>query len=135
MQSYVLDYRRETARLSCAEHGAYIRLILDYWVNGPPPDDDDVLARITKTSKKEWKKLRINVIGFFRISDGICRHKRIDHELDRANSIIAQKQSAGRAGAEARWGKTDGRRIADAMADAMAEPMAEAMAEGMAEAM
>jgi uncharacterized protein YdaU (DUF1376 family) len=45
---YVGDYTRDTARLTTEAHGAYLLLMLDYWVNGAPPDDDETLATITK---------------------------------------------------------------------------------------
>lgn len=43
---YVGDYRKDTARLSTEQHGAYRLLLDEYWVAGPLPDDDQVLARI-----------------------------------------------------------------------------------------
>jgi len=105
MPIYVEDYLRDTQRLNAGQHGAYLLIIMDYWVNGPPPDDDEVLATITKSTKKGWQKLRQKLHGFFRIEGGVWRHKRVDHELDRAHAIIEQRQAAGRASAQARANK------------------------------
>jgi uncharacterized protein YdaU (DUF1376 family) len=111
MPFYVEDYLRDTTRLTIEEHGAYVLLIIDYWVKGPPPDDDGMLATITKSSKKEWQKLRKNLIGFFTVSDGVWRHKRIDHERGRAHPIVEQRQAAGRASAQARANKRSNGRV------------------------
>ena len=45
MPLYVADYLANTGRLSAAEHGAYLLLIMQYWT-GRLPDDDTQLARI-----------------------------------------------------------------------------------------
>ena len=39
------DYSKDTAHLTMLEDGAYLLLIMDYWTNGPLPDDDAALAR------------------------------------------------------------------------------------------
>lgn len=56
MPLYVGDYLGDTQRLTTEQHGAYLLLILDYWRNGPAPDDDLVLQQITKLNKAGWKK-------------------------------------------------------------------------------
>jgi uncharacterized protein YdaU (DUF1376 family) len=102
MPLYIGDYIRDTSRLTCGQHGAYLLLIMDYWIKGPPPDDDEVLATITKASKKEWQKLRKILCEFFIISEGVWRHKRIDAELARADALVEQRRAAGQASGRAR---------------------------------
>ena len=77
-------------------------LIMDYWRNGPPPDDNPTLARILAISETEWKPIRLAVQPFFTIENGHWRHGRIDEEFTRASDkqrnfeIRAQKAVAAR---------------------------------------
>lgn len=84
MPLYIGDYLADTARLTVAQHGAYLLLIMDYWRNGPPPDDDATLARIIGATGAEWRKLRPAIVGFFSVIDGRWHHKRIDAERQKA---------------------------------------------------
>ena len=103
MPLYVGDYLADTTRLTTQQHGAYLLLIMDYWRSGPPPDDDTVLAQITKAERREWARLRPVLLAYFEPIDGEWRHKRIDKEKADA---VAGKEKASRkaqAAAEARW--------------------------------
>jgi uncharacterized protein YdaU (DUF1376 family) len=103
MPLFIGDYLADTTRLTTVQHGAYMLLIMDYWRNGAPPDDDQILCNITKMQAKEWKKNRSAIIVFFDIEDGVLRHKRIESELSssRGNKTKAAAQSL------ARWGDGD----------------------------
>lgn len=76
------DYLKDTARLTTEQHGAYLLLIMDYWVNGAPPDDDAQLAAITGLDARAWRKNRPALQRFFRVEEGFWRHKRIERELE-----------------------------------------------------
>lgn len=103
MPLYIGDYLRDTTRLTAAEHGAYLLLIMDYWVNGPPPDDDRQLARIARTSVTVWRRHRREIVSkMFTIKGGFWVHKRIESELARAKEAIGQKRTAGLASAASR---------------------------------
>jgi uncharacterized protein YdaU (DUF1376 family) len=103
MPLYVGDYMRDTARLSTAHHGAYLLLIMDYWTQGPPPDNDVELAAIIKQPIAEWRDgFRPILSKFFQIESGVWRHKRIDAEKVRCVALIAQRKSAGLASGAAR---------------------------------
>lgn len=104
MPFYIGDYLGDTQRLTTEQHGAYILLILDYWRNGPAPDDDDVLIQITKLERARWKKHRAVLSKLFRIENGEWRHKRIDEELVNARSNADRRSAKAKAAAEARWG-------------------------------
>lgn len=91
MPLYVADYRNKTAHLSAAEHGAYLLLIMHYWVNGCLPDNADQLTRIAGMTGAEWKKSRSTLQAFFH--DG-WRHERIDIELARADDISCKRRAA-----------------------------------------
>ena len=116
MPLYIGDYLADTMHLDGPKHGAYILLIMHYWRSGPLPDNDDELAAIARTDIKDWKKrIGPSVRRFFRVEEGLLRHKRIDAELANASKNIEQKRMA----AQARWNRTDTARNADADAPAL----------------
>jgi uncharacterized protein YdaU (DUF1376 family) len=102
MPFYVGDYLAATTRLSTEQHGAYMLLLIDYWRNGPPPDDNAVLTQITKLSPASWRKARKALIGFFEARDGLLIQKRAERERLRAADITEKRRRAGEASAKAR---------------------------------
>lgn len=114
MPLYIADYLADTAHLGALQSGAYLHLIMHYWQTGSLPDDDAALARIARMTAAEWGRNRSTIAAFFQ--DG-WRHKRIDAEIETAESVISSRSAAGKAGAEKRWqthGKGNGKRIANA---------------------
>ncbi|MFL0356686.1 YdaU family protein [Erythrobacter sp. GH1-10] len=105
MPIYVGDYLASTQRLSTVQHGAYFLLRLDYWKNGPPPDDDDILARITRLSIEDWRQIRPTIERFFEVERGQWLSEQLDKELKEARENRKKRQSKARAAAKARWGK------------------------------
>ena len=65
MPLFIGDYLAGTARLTTELHGAYLLLIMDYWMNGPLPDDDAILSSITKMSADAWSIARAVLAQFF----------------------------------------------------------------------
>lgn len=99
MPLYVGDYIADTAHLTTIEHGAYLLLILHYWVHEGLPTEDAQLARIARTTKAQWRKIRPTIKAFF--SDE-WKHKRIEFELTEAARISAAGKAGGAASAKAR---------------------------------
>lgn len=118
MAFYPGDYLRDTSRLTTEQHGAYLLLIIDYFVNGSLPDDDGVLANITKLSPQAWKKTRPVLLIYFSIENGRWTHKRVEAERMKAFAVTEIRRSAGKGGANKRWGK----RIANAIAEPPEKP-------------
>jgi len=98
MPLYIGDYLRDTSRLTTEQHGAYLLLIMDYWANGPLPDDDFALAQVTRLHPAAWKKNRASIARMFVVVDGVWRHKRIDEELDEARRFIEKQKANGAKG-------------------------------------
>lgn len=118
MPFFVGDYLSATGRLTTEQHGAYLLILLDYWKNGPPPNDDAVLAAIARLSPAAWRKAKPSLIGFFEIRDGLLIQKRVEKERDRATKVTAERSEAGKAGAAKRWQgdkQKNGKPIANAM--------------------
>jgi uncharacterized protein YdaU (DUF1376 family) len=101
MPLFIGDYLRDTSRLTRDQHGGYLLLIMDYWVNGPLPDDDEQLAAIAKASSAEWTRLRPRLEPFFRVETGVWRHKRIDEERGKATAQIERHERLARSGRDA----------------------------------
>lgn len=131
MPFHIGPYLGDTMHLSRDQHGGYLLLILAYWRRGSPlPDDDGYLSATVKATIAEWRKLRPVLAAFFRVGDGVWRHKRIEAELALAIKNTETKRNAGRAGGEAARGKsgrkqsngyvngeTNGTEIAELIAD------------------
>lgn len=105
MPFYIGDYKGKTSRLSTEEHGAYVLLLLDYWMNGSLPNDDEMLARITLLSAKKWKKIRRKIESFFILEGDKLVHSELNalKEKSLKNKNIAIEKS--KKGNAARWNK------------------------------
>jgi uncharacterized protein YdaU (DUF1376 family) len=96
------DYLKDTSRLTTEQHGAYLLLLMDYWVKGPPPDNDVALASITGLDVRRWRLNRATLVAYFRVEGGVWRHKRVDEELDRWAERKRKFVERGRAGGRAK---------------------------------
>ena len=105
MPLYIADYLADTTRLNTEQHGAYLLLIMDYWRNGAPPNDDDVLANITRLSVQQWRKHKAILLKLFVINDGVLTHKRIEDELLKASDNAEKYAERAKKAAAKRWGK------------------------------
>ena len=119
MPVYIGDYLSATTRLTTEQHGAYLLLLMDYWKNGPPPDDDRVLAQITRMSENAWSNARSILEQFFKVSENKWTHVRVERELVDAEKRKTTANLRAKAGAQARWAKTNASSITQAMPDPM----------------
>ena len=82
MPLYIGDYLADTSRLTTEQHGAYLLLLMDYWRSGRLPDNDQVLAQITKLPLDTWLTHKGVLQGFFEVIDGELIHSRVEKELN-----------------------------------------------------
>ena len=115
MPLYVADYLSATSRLTTEQHGAYLLLLMDYWKNGAPPDNDAVLAQITRLTPDAWSNARSMLQGFFQVSAGHWVQTRVESEMQKANHNKQSNSKRGKAGANARWNKKDAPSMLQAM--------------------
>lgn len=118
MPFYVGDYLSATGRLTTEQHGAYLLILLDYWKNGPPPNDDAVLAQIARMSPAAWRKSKAILLGFFEERDGVLIQNRVERERGRTTEITEERSKAGKIGAAKRWQNhtpKNGKRMANAI--------------------
>lgn len=128
MPLYIGDYLADTSRLTTEQHGAYLLILMDYWRNGPPLDDDEELATIAKLSPAQWRKHAPKIRPLFDSIDGRLVQKRAEEERAKAGLISNKRREAGKQGAAKRWGKDGGKDDGNDMANAMAKAKANAMA-------
>lgn len=107
MPLYIGDYLSSTSRLTTEQHGAYLLLIMDYWKNGPLPDDDVILAQICRMSADAWSNARSTIRAFFEQDGSTLKHGRIDSELIDAKAGKAKRTAKAMTAAAKRWGKDD----------------------------
>jgi uncharacterized protein YdaU (DUF1376 family) len=103
---HTADYVKDTMRLTTEGHGAYLLLMLDYYATGAPcPDDDYVLAAVTKLTEERWKQVRKALQPLFDVREGHWYHSRIEREMRSACDRHSASIAAAKLGAAARWGK------------------------------
>ena len=115
MPLYVADYLADTSRLTTEQHGAYLLLLMDYWRNGPPPDDDFILQQITKLRPDAWSNAKAVLKHFFQVENGEWKHSRVEKEISDAKDKKERQTARAKAGAEKRWSKKDATSIAQAL--------------------
>lgn len=91
MPLYVADYLADTAHLGALESGAYLHLIMHYWLKGSLPNDPIQLAKISRVSYKQFNRLIPILSPFF--GPG-WTHKRIDQELEKSGEISKKRREA-----------------------------------------
>jgi uncharacterized protein YdaU (DUF1376 family) len=85
--------------------GAYWRLIMYCWIGGFIPADEEALRKLSSAgSKKDWERIKKEIIPLFRIrrrSNGseVLVHKRLEEELRK----LKHKSKLGKLAAGKRW--------------------------------
>ena len=113
------DYFKRTRGFSAAEHGAYMCLIGEYWLNGGPlPYDIEELKRLAGLSGRGALKTLNRVLTKFEIVGDTVTHERVDQELAKARARKAKSAERAEKGAAARWKEkraSDASSISEAM--------------------
>ncbi|UTW56151.1 DUF1376 domain-containing protein [Kordiimonas sp. SCSIO 12610] len=96
-------YLADTIHLSTEEHGAYLLLLMTAWRTRGCylPDDNKMLARITRTSAAKWRKLRPTMQAFFTVEDGRWVQKRLVKTYSDVEKRVAKNRINGAKGGRA----------------------------------
>jgi uncharacterized protein YdaU (DUF1376 family) len=108
MPVFIGDYLADTSRLTTEQHGAYFLLLMDYWKNGPLPDNDAILAQIVRLSADAWSMHQAMLKQFFnKGSDGLLHQKRSDLEIAKARANKENATLKAKNAANKRWDKKE----------------------------
>lgn len=103
---YPGDYLRDTMHLSTVQHGAYMLLIMHYWmVGGPISAELDGVYSACKADRYTWPKIKPLLTEFFELRDGKYHHKRLDEEIAKAKELKEKQRARTAAATEARKAK------------------------------
>jgi len=105
-QLYASDFYMDTAGWTVAQVGAYTRLLMYEWVNGPIPCDMASLARIAGISDaRTMYKMWLGTVGKKFISNGgnLLFNKRLEEEREKQAKRREIQTEKGKHGAEKRW--------------------------------
>lgn len=97
MPIYINDYLADTMRLDAEKHGIYFLLMMDYWKHKQLPTDTTELSMIARVP--EGSKSLIYILdNFFQLNGDKYKHKRIEKELELANSRRESARQNGKKG-------------------------------------
>ena len=94
---YCPDYLGDTQHLSVEQHGAYLLLLMAMWnsQDGRLPNNERLLARITKVSGKRWtRSFAPTILPMLIVTDAWVSQKRLQKELEKCLLLSATKARA-----------------------------------------
>ena len=101
---YVSDMlnSRKVRKMQAEEFGIFMFLLIEQWVGGPLPDDEQDLAEM---GRSPWVLVKVVLQAQFVLTDLGWVNERLVEIWEEQDSKRKRASRAGKAGAEARWGK------------------------------
>lgn len=102
---YAADFYMDTNSWTTAQVGAYFRLLMYEWVNGPLPADNASRARIAGTDPRNMQKMWSAVIAkkFTTDDAGMYVNKRLEETRQKQKEYQEKQSVKGKKAAEKRW--------------------------------
>lgn len=107
-QLYVKEWRssRNVMRMSFAERGMYLEMLLEQWESMSLPDSPSSIADIIGGKVGDWTKAWPTLMRcFVSLGDGRIVNLRLEKERDKQHGNKRRQSDRGKAGAESRWHK------------------------------
>ena len=108
MPVYIGDMLAKTTRMTTEQIGASFLVLMDYWRNGAIPNDNNIIASITRLSLSKAKALKDVLIraNLLNVYDEEIRSEYLDNLKTQAESNKTAKAERAKKAAEARWNKS-----------------------------
>lgn len=109
------DYLADTQHFSCAQHGAYLLILMAMWRNGGYLANDEArLARIVKLPANKWRVIAPAVMELMTIESDRFTQKRLLSVLKTTLERIEKRRLSGKSGGDAKALKSQDARLASA---------------------
>ena len=109
MPLYCADYLADTRHLTTIQHGAYLLLIMEYWLKGRLPDDVTTLRAITLLDRHAWHRNKAVLAALFEQPG--WRHPRVERELEKAKDLKLKRSVYGSKGGRISRGNSNNERV------------------------
>lgn len=96
MPVFIGDYLGDTIELSAEEHGAYLLLLMHYWLKKGEIGDD--ITRLSRVCKVDEKTCSFILGYYFTHDEGNYRNKRADIEMENAETRRLSSSENGKKG-------------------------------------
>lgn len=105
MPIYIGDMLSKTTRLTTEQIGAAYLLMMDYWKNGTIPNDNKIIASVTRLSPAKAKVLKSALVnsGLFDINDEEIISSYLDGLREKAEDNKTSKSERAKKAADTRW--------------------------------
>lgn len=104
-QLYAADFYTDTVSWTATEVGAYFRLLMHEWINGPLPTSIVKLARIAGVDPRNMQKMWSLELAKKFITDdaGLYINVRLEQTRSEQRKRLEIQRNKGKSGAEKRW--------------------------------
>ncbi len=108
MPLYIGDLQAKFTRLSSEQVGATLFLMMDFWKNGPIPNETHILMSVTKLTSPKTKSLMstLKTLNLFEEANGFIQSHYFTALKEQAIQNQKMKSERGKVAAEARWNKS-----------------------------
>ena len=108
MPLYVGDLQAKFTRLSSEQIGSAVLLMMDFWKNGPIPNESHILMSVTKLTSPKTKSLltTLKALNLFEEKDGFIQSAYLSLLKDQAIQNQKMKSERGKIAAQFRWNKS-----------------------------
>lgn len=116
MPIFIGDMLAKTTRLTTEQIGAAYLLMMDYWKNGSIPNDNQIIASITRLSVSKAKSLKVSLTnsGIFDINDAQITSNYLDGLRAKAQENKSSNSEKASNAARARWDAEREKKAAEA---------------------
>jgi uncharacterized protein YdaU (DUF1376 family) len=126
MPLYIGRYLQDTPHLDALKSGAYLHLLMYFWVRGPLPNDPAELATIAKCTPDAWSMCQASVMHYFELApDGMLHQRGAERLKDQWIGKRLKAHEKAQNAANVRWSKHKAKKGPNSDAPSIAQAMPE----------